>query len=92
MSLNAKEVDRAWEKVGMECKNTGDRHAWFNYGGKKIIRTKKSFGSGKLEGNIPYLIRQQMKLNEQQFDDLINCPLTRDSYIEILKTKGFITS
>ena len=90
MSLSADEVDRAWEKLKMVIKNTGDRHAKLYYNGKLIIATKRSFGGGKLEGNIPYLIRQQMKLNEKQFSDLIACPLGLPEYITILKEKRLI--
>ncbi len=74
----------------MEIKNTNDRHAILRVNGKLILRTRRSFGSGKLNGNIPHLIRQQMKLNEDQFNDLIDCPLDREGYIEILKSKGII--
>ncbi|GMR20529.1 MAG: hypothetical protein BMS9Abin36_1125 [Gammaproteobacteria bacterium] len=74
----------------MEIKETGDRHALFKYNGKLILRTKRSFGSKSLNGNIPHLIRQQLKLNEDQFADLINCPLALDDYISILKEKKFI--
>jgi hypothetical protein len=47
-------------------------------------------GSGKLDGNIPHFIRQQMKLNEEQFARAIGCPLTREEYIQILKDKKII--
>ena len=74
----------------MEIRDTGDRHALFKVGGKLILRTKRSFGSGKLEGDIPSFIRQQMKLNHDQFAELLACPLDRARYIEILKTKKVI--
>lgn len=90
MSLKPHQIDKAWEKLGMKIKDTNDRHALFYEDGKLILRTKRSFGSGKLDGNIPNYIRQQMKLDEKQFDNLIACPLKRDGYIEILKSKGII--
>jgi hypothetical protein len=90
VSLKPKEIDAAWNKLQMEITETGDRHAVFRHDGTIIVRTKRSFGSGKLDGNIPHFIRQQMKLNDSQFQDLINCPLTRDGYIEILREKGHI--
>lgn len=90
ISVSGKDIDRAWDKLDMEIKNTGDRHAIFRVDGKIILRTKRSFGSGKLDGNIPSMIRQQMKLNEVQFSDLIDCPLKRDAYIKILQDKGFV--
>lgn len=57
-----------------------------------MLKTFRSHGSGKIEGTIPSKIRQQLKLNESQFDDLIACPLDREGYVAILRTKGFIGS
>lgn len=90
MSLRVRDVDRAWKKIGMRIKDTKDRHARFYEEGKLIVWTKRSFGSAKLDGNIQHFIRQQMKLNQEQFDDLIACPLNREGYIEILRRKGLI--
>jgi hypothetical protein len=58
--------------------------------GKLILWTKRSKGAGKLDGQIPHFIRQQMKLDEEQFARLIDCPLKRPEYVEILKEKGLI--
>ena len=90
MSISGKDVDRAWEKLGMEIKDTNDRHALFRVDGKLILRTKRSFGSGKIDGNIQHFIRQQMKLDNEQFAELLACPLDRPRYIEILREKKFI--
>ena len=90
MSLRERDIDRAWAKLGMEISDTKDRHALFRVKGKIIIRTKRSFGAGKLDGNIPHFIRQQMKLNDQQFQDLIDCPLDREQYIQVLRDKQLI--
>ena len=90
VTIHASDIDHAWDKLKMVTKNSGDRHALFYFDDRLILRTKRSMGTGKLGGNIPHLIRQQMKLNEKQFAELIACPLKRDDYIEILKEKGYI--
>ena len=90
MSVRARDIDNAWAKLGMEIRDTNDRHALFFVDGRLIIRTKRSFGSGKLDGNIPHFIRQQMKLNNAQFQDLLDCPLDRRGYISILRSKGLL--
>lgn len=74
----------------MEITETGDRHAKLYHDGKLIVATKRSFGRGSIEGPVQYLLRQQLKLNESQFKDLIDCPLDRPKYIEILRGKGLI--
>lgn len=76
----------------MVVKDSKDKLARFYYDGALILTTKRSHGSGKIEGKVPYLIRQQMRLSQKEFDDLIACPLKLDGYIEILKQKGWITA
>jgi len=90
MSLRSSDVDHAFDKLQMTIRNTGDRHAILYYRGQRILKTKRSFGSGKIEDNTQHLIRQQLKLSEQQFRDLLGCPLDYEGYIDILRTKGFI--
>ena len=90
MSYHIRDIDKAWSKLGMIIKERNHKHAMFYYNGKMILKTKRSLGSGKLEGNIPYMIRQQMKLTDFEFDELIACPFDLPQYIELLKRKGLI--
>ena len=90
MSLHAGELDRAWAKLGMTIKQGKDVQALFFHEGRLILRTKRSHGSGPITGNIPTLIRQQMKLSPDQFQDLIACPLGLAEYVQILRTKQLI--
>jgi hypothetical protein len=90
VSLHSREIDRVWVKLGMEIKQSKDVLALFFHDGQFILRTKRSHGSGAIEGKIPHFIRQQMHLSEAQFKDLIDCPLDRAKYIKILTEKGLI--
>ena len=90
MSLRTSDVDRAFGKLQMVIKNTKDRHAYFWYCGKMILKTKRSFGAGKIDDNTQHLIRQQLRLNQDQFRELLDCPLDYPGYVDILKQKGFI--
>ena len=92
MSLHVDEVEQAWRKLGMVVVNSKDRLAKFYYRGSLILSTKRSHGSGPIEGKIPYLIRQQMKLSQSEFNELIACPLGLKEYVQILKAKGWITA
>ena len=63
----------------------------FIHNGKMILYTKLSHGSKKDIDD--FLIKQmstQCKLSKQQFADLVNCPLSEEQYIEILKNIGEI--
>jgi hypothetical protein len=74
-------------KLKLKTRNSGDRLAWLEYGGKVITRTKRSHGNKDLPSN---LIRQQLKLNEGELAGILSCSLSLDDYIEILKKKGLI--
>ncbi len=74
----------------MEIRENDDIRALFYHEGRLILHTKRSKGRGIISGNILHLIRQQMKLNEDQFTGLIACPLGRPEYVEILRQKGLL--
>lgn len=86
--MKAHEFDRLISKFKMRTRNSGDLLAWFEVDGKIVTRTRRSKGSGDLP--MHHSIRQQLKLNEDQLREAINCSLTRDNYIEILRAKGLL--
>ena len=88
MTIKAKQFDRLAEKLGLQTRDSGDVLAWFEFEGKIITRTRRSKGSGDLP--MQHSIRQQLKLNEQQFSGIISCSLKLPDYIEILREKGLI--
>lgn len=90
--MKTADVDRVFKKLRMETREGKDKHAWFIHDGKRVLKTKRSHGRGEIKGNIRHLIRQQFKLNEDQFRELLSCPLGREEYIAILTEKGYILS
>lgn len=90
MSLKSKDVDKVFDKLKMEVKDGKDRYARFYHKGKLIVCTKRSLGDRKINSKIRHLIRQQLKLSETQFANVIDCTLERPGYIQILKKKGLI--
>ena len=85
--MKVHEFTKLENKLGLQTRNSGDRLAWFEYEGIVVVRTKRSHGNKDLPEN---LIRQQLKLNESQFSGLVSCSVSKEEYIEILKTKGLI--
>jgi len=85
--MKVHEFSKLETKLQLRTRNSGDRLAWFEHEGKVITRTKRSHGNKDLP---EHLIRQQLKLNEQQFSGLISCSVTHDDYVEILTKKGLI--
>jgi hypothetical protein len=91
MSLKVTDFDAIMNKLQMEIRDSRDKLAWFVYSGRRILSTKRSHGRGDIRGKVPHFIRQQLKVNDKQFQDLIRCPLDREGYINILKEKRIIT-
>lgn len=85
--MKVHEFDRLEAKLKLQVRNSGDRLAWFEYGGKTIVRTKRSHGNKDLPADQ---IRQQLKVNEKQFAGLISCAVGYDDYVRILREKGLI--
>jgi hypothetical protein len=88
MTIKAHDFDHLVAKLELKVRNSGDLLAWFEYEGKIVTHTRRSKGSGDLP--MQHSIRQQLRLNEQQFSAAIGCSLTRDDYINILRNKGLI--
>lgn len=88
MTIKAREFDLIVQKLGLQTRRSGDLLAWFVYEGKVVVRTRRSFGSGELP--MQHSIRQQLKLNEEQLRQLIECVLRHEDYIQILRDKGLI--
>ena len=86
--MKAKEFDRVVEKLGFQTRDSGDRLAWLEHEGKIIIRTRRSHGSGDVP--MADAIRQQLKLNEDQLRDAVDCTMTRAKYLDVLRSKGLV--
>ncbi len=85
--MKVHEFSRLESKLKLKVRNAGDRLAWFEYDGRVIARTKRSHGNKDLPSN---LIRQQLKLNEDEFAGVLSCSLSLDDYVGILRDKGLI--
>ena len=88
VTVKAREFDRLVAKLGLQVRESRDILAWFEYDGKIITRTRRSKGSGDLP--MQHSIRQQLKLNEQEFRKAIGCSLSLNDYVEILRKKGLL--
>jgi len=90
MPFRTSEIDRAWNKLGMEIVETHHRRALFYQGDRLILKTYRSQGKGEMKGRDPDKIRSQMRLDPDQFQQLIDCPLGLSEYIEILRGLGIL--
>ena len=79
---------RLLQKLEMQLREGRDTIASFYHEGKLIVRTKVPHKRGELRGKLLHFIRQQLRLNEEEFQSLEQCVLYRSEYLELLKRKG----
>jgi hypothetical protein len=64
---------------------------WTKDGKKSPIRTKTSHGGGRdLGDTLVRLMAQQCKLTKAEFEQLVDCALSREAYEATLKERGEI--
>ena len=91
MQLKQRDIKTIFNKLDMKIREGRDTLAFFYYKGQKTrIFTRVPHKKGDLKGKLTSFIRQQLKLNEDQFINLKKCPLTKEGYIEILKSKNIL--
>jgi hypothetical protein len=84
------EIDKIFNKLNLSVRSTGHMYGWLIVDGKKILRVHYSHGKGDIPDKIANKIRGQLKLSEKDFHLLVQCPLTYEGYLEILKRKELL--
>lgn len=89
--MKAKDIERAFLKKGF-VPNGGDHKFFVLYvdGKKTSIRTKISHGERDIHSPLLEQIQKQVGLSVNDFQDLVNCPLSKERYIEKLRECGKI--
>jgi len=90
MQLKKRDALRIFDKLEMQIRSTHHVIGWFVYDGRKILKTRVSFGKGDVPKKVVHKMRGQMKLSVSDFVALKDCPLDREGYIAILRAKGLI--
>jgi hypothetical protein len=85
--LSSRDFDTIVGKLEMEIRDGDHRFALFRHDGRVVVRTKRSHGS---KPQPTHLIRNQLKVDEEQLRGLTQCWLAKPEYIEILKKKQII--
>lgn len=90
MQLKWRQVVQITEKLKVNLRDGKHLNGWVEHEGKKLLFVRLSKGEGDVPGTVADKIRQQYKLNEEQFGKLRDCPLSYEGYIEILRGKGLV--
>ena len=85
VQLKRAQFDSLEKKLKLKHRNSYDRLCWIEDNGERLAFTRRSHGSGDLPAANQ--IRQGLKLNEDQFRELLACSMSRDEYIKHLREK-----
>ena len=89
-------LEQSLQKKGFKMDDKKD-HRYFHLvvnGKRPGISTKTSHGSKKyktLAGPLQSAVKKQLKLDtSSQLKDFVDCPLSYENYLDILKEKGLV--
>ena len=91
-SLLARDVSAALVKKGFEKRESHHTYFHFKYEGRDVgVNTKISQGEKEIRDTLITLMRRQLRLETTaQFREFVECPLTLQKYLDILKGRGVI--
>ncbi len=89
MPRDARDIIRGLTQKGF-VQAQGDHHFFRLYidGKKQTILTKVSHGEREIGDNLLGKMARQVGLTRRSFLDLVDCPLTLDRYIQLLRDAG----
>lgn len=93
MPRTARDVADGLRRKGFH-ERQGD-HTFFHLyvdGKKTIVSTKISHGERDIGEKLLGMMARQVRLNRRQFGDLVDCPMSIDEYVRILRANGVIGS
>lgn len=88
--FKTRDIEKALLAKGFQVEQTHHEYFWFYYNGKRThIKTRISHGKKEYGSNLISAIKKQLKLqSKQQIEDLLNCPMSEEDYIELLLSNG----
>ncbi len=87
--MKRSDVDQMWRKLHSTTSKGRDHiYAELEIDGKAVARTHRSHGSGGITSFVQRKMQEQRKLTKRQFLDAVNCPLSYEDYLAILRDQG----
>ena len=91
MQLNAADLRRVFTKLKIEtveCKH--HVRGFLVVDGKRVLPLHYSNGRKEMWGSVAHLFRRSLHLSQTEFEDLVRCPLSREQFVEILRSKDLL--
>ncbi len=73
------------QKLNISFRSSGEFNGWFVLDNKKIARITVPKGRKFVPPKTYKAMARQLKLSVKQFDDLLDCSLTYNEYVSIIK-------
>jgi len=74
-------------KLGIQFRMSGELNGWYYFKGKKVARITVPSGRKFIPPKTYKSMATQLKLQVEEFDDLLDCPLTKQRYDELLEER-----
>lgn len=90
-SRKTKDIRKSLLVKGFQETNTHHEMYWLYIGSRKTsVRTRISHSESEYNDRLLSQMAKQVGLSKAEFDDLIECPLSRDEYVQLLQTRGTV--
>ncbi|MDZ4164386.1 MAG: hypothetical protein U1C55_04595 [Smithellaceae bacterium] len=87
----AREIKEGLTKKGFIPVQRDHTYLFFSVEGQKSgVRTKISHGRSEYGDNLLSFVARELHLSRKQLDDLLDCPLSYEDYLSMLKEKKII--
>jgi hypothetical protein len=84
----AREIKAGLVKKGFKTTQRDHTYLFLYVGDRKSrIHTKISHGIKEYGDNLLSLVARELKISPKQLDDLLDCPLSYESYLSVLKER-----
>jgi hypothetical protein len=85
----AREIKEGLTKKGFIAYQRDHTYLFFSVEGRKSgVHTKISHGNNEYGDNMLSLVARQLRITTKQLDDLLDCPMSYEDYLAILRTKN----
>ena len=78
-------------KLSIQFRKGKECNGWVTFNGIRISRITVPKGRKYIPPKTYKNMANQLSLTTSEFDKLLECPLTTDLYIKLLRNKGFIS-
>jgi hypothetical protein len=88
LNLDPRKVTRALQtKLRLSVSSGKELQGWYCLDGKKVLRVTLPHDHGTLPPGTANAIRNELKLDHEQFARLVQCPMKASDYEALIRTK-----